>query len=627
MNKRILATSIILLLATSYYITAQELPVQLEFRNAVKSKTRTMKGVPGPDYWINHSDYRLDADLSFENDTVWISGKADITYHNESPDNLTMIVLRSYPDIMADAAIRNYYIFPQNETPQVQYSDLIMGNDTIPSDMLMRSRTSTNLIVRLNEPLASGEKTNIKLSWKYFLHPNINIRQGHYDDDALFIAYWYPQVAVYDDLYGWDMTDYTGTVEFYNDFNNYDVSITLPAGYLVWAGGELQNPGGVYPPSLKKKVENALQNDEIVNIIRAEDLPVDHGEREKVTWRFKAEKTPDFSFAASKTHLWDASGLEVEKGRRVLISAVYPESSLHYHKGAQFARNAIEYLSFECPGVPYPWPSMTVFNSGEGGGGMETPGMVNNGDQQTEILADEIIFHEIAHSYLPFYTGTNERRFAWMDEGWATYQGIKWSEADKQSTAGSFGQVFSMVSGTANDLPLMISTYSIFDGAASNFNSYVRSAQAFMTIEDQLGTEAMNRAWKIFTERWHHKHPAPWDLFAIFEEIAGEDLDWLILPWYFRFKSQEMELSAVDTEAGQIKVTNTGGLPLPVYLELEYIDGSSVKIHRKPEIFRKTKEAIIEYDNTENLSSVRLGNPYFFDRDVSNNHWERSSER
>jgi len=623
---RILAASIVVLLSTAY-ITAQDLPVQLEFSKAVNSKTRTMKGVPGSDYWINHSDYKIEADLSFENDTVWISGKADITYHNESPDDLTMIVLRSYPDIMADAAIRNYYIFPQNETPQVQYSDLIIDDDTIPSGLLMQSRTSTNIIVRLNEPLASGEKTALNLSWKYFLHPNINIRQGHYVNDAVFIAYWYPQIAVYDDLYGWDMTDYIGIVEFYNDFNNYDVSITLPAAYLVWAGGELQNPGEVYPAPLKKKVEDALQSDQIVNIIQAEDLPVDHGDRNKVTWRFKAEKTPDFSFAASKTHLWDASGLEVEEGRRVLISAVYPTSSHHYHKGALFARNAIEYLSFECPGVPYPWPSMTVFNSDEGGGGMETPMMVNNGDQRTEISADEIIFHEIAHSYLPFYTGTNERRFAWMDEGWATYQGIKWSEADKQSTAGSFGQVFNVVSGTANDLPLMIPTYSIFDGTASNFNSYVRSAQAFMTIEDQLGTETMNRAWKIFTERWHHKHPAPWDLFAILEETAGEDLDWLILPWYFGFKSQDLKLNAVDTEAGEIKIINAGGLPLPVYLELKYIDGSSAKIHRKPEIFSKTKEVIIEYDNTEELSSVKLGNPYFYDRDPSDNTWKISSGR
>lgn len=600
---------------------AQEIPVQQEFKKAVENNTRTMEGVPGPEYWINHSDYKLDAELIFENDTVWIKGKANITYYNESPDELNMIVLRSYPDIMADAALRNYYISPFNETRQVSYSDLLIDDDTIPSSMLMQRRTSTNLLVQLEEPLKPGNKINMQLSWKYHMHPTINIRQGVYENDAIFIAYWYPQVAVYDDIYGWDRIDYAGIVEFYNDFNNYDVSITLPAGYLVWAGGTLQNPEEVYTPGLRDKVDKALHSDDIVNIIRAGDLPVDHGNREEITWKFKSVNTPDFTFAASKTHLWDASGLEVEDGRRVLISAVYPDSSKHYHKAAQFARNAIEYLSFTCPGVPYPWPSMTVFNCGEGSGGMESPMMVNNGDQQLELKADEVIFHEIAHTYLPFYNGTNERRFAWMDEGWATYQGIKWSKGDPAGSAGSFRQVFNRVAGTASDLPLMIPTFSIFDGIASNFNSYCRSSQAFMTIEDQLGTENMNRAWNIFTKRWHHKHPVAWDLFAIFEEVAGYDLDWLLLPWYYEFKTQELELATVDTEKGIVMVKNTGGLPLPVYLELEYQDGKTKEIHKKPDVFKSSPEVTVKIEDPGKLKAVNLGNPYFYDRDLSNNSW------
>jgi len=619
--KKNLFLALLILIIPSAFSYAQDIPVQLEFKRAIENKTRTMDGVAGPEYWINHSDYKLDAEVIFENDTVWIKGDADITYYNESPDELNMIVLRSYPDITADAALRNFYIFPFNETRQVRYGDLLVGDDTIPSQMLMQRRTSTNLMVRLEEPLKSGNSINMKLSWKYYMHPNINIRQGVFEDDAIFIAYWYPQVAVYDDIYGWDMTDYAGIVEFYNDFNNYDVSITLPAGYLVWAGGVLQNPEEVYPPALKDKVANALQSDDIVNIINADDLPIDQGNKEKVTWKFKSEKTPDFTFAASKTHVWDASGLEVEDGRRVLVSAVYPDSSKHYHKAAQFARDAIKYLSFECPGVPYPWPSMTVFNCGEGGGGMESPMMVNNGDQAVEVLADEVIFHEISHSYLPFFTGANERRFAWMDEGWATYQGIKWSKADSAGTAGNYSQVFNIVSGTANDLPLMIPTYSIFDGLASNFNSYVRSSQAFMTIENQLGAEGMNNAWKIYTQRWHHKHPAPWDLFAVFEEVAGYDLDWLLLPWYYEFKTQELELAAVDNKEGNVVIKNIGGLPMPVYLTLEYEDGTVKKIHKKPEVFKSSAEVTIRIDDSGKLKSVKLGNPYFFDRDLTNNTW------
>ncbi len=616
-------TSVLLIFAGAGLICSQELPVHSEFKKAIDKGTRTTDGKPGPGYWINHSDYEIKAEVQFKNDTVWITGKAGITYYNESPDTLNMIVLRSYPDIMAGAALRNFYIFPQNETDQVSYGDLYIGNDTVPSSILMSSRTSTNLIVRPEKPVAPGEKVNMKLSWEYYMHPNLNIRQGVYENDALFIAYWYPQVAVYDDIYGWDLTDYAGTVEFYNDFNNYDISITLPAGYLVWAGGVLQNPDDVYPKAIQRKLNEALNSDEIIKIIGDDDLPIDKGDRETLTWKYKAKNTPDFTFAASKSHLWDASGLEVEDGRRVLISAVYPESSRHYDKAAGFARNAIEYLSFKCPGVPYPWPSMTVFNSGEGGGGMESPMMVNNGDQSTEIWADEVIFHEISHSYLPFFTGTNERRFAWMDEGWATYQGTKWSNAEQGGSATTFGQAFRMVSGTSNDLPLMIPTYSIFDGTASNFNSYVRSSQAFMTIEDQLGTENMNKAWKIYTGRWQYKHPSPWDLFAIFEEVAGYDLNWLILPWYYEFKSQDLTLASVNTETGEISITNTGGLPLPVYLELEYEDGTNKKIHKKPDVFKSAGQISVKTENPDKLISVKLGNQYFFDRDESDNFWGR----
>lgn len=623
MNKKILSGLIIILALAQTSLNAQGLQMPREFLTALENNTRTLDGKPGSDYWINHSDYKLDVDVSFENDTVWISGKANIRFYNESPDNLNMILLRSYPDIFADAAIRNYYIFPFNETKQVQYSDLILNGDTIPSAMLMQRRTSTNLILQLQKPLESGGTAEMEVSWKYHMHPRINIRQGVYANDAIYIAYWYPQVAVYDDMYGWDMTDYAGTVEFYNDFNNYDVSITLPAGYLVWAGGALQNPEEVYSSSLQGKVNKALESDDIISIISQEDLPVDNGDKETLTWKFKSENTPDFSFAASKTHLWDASGLEVEEGRRVLISTVYPESSKHYAQGAAFSRKAVEYLSFECPGIPYPWPSITVFNSFEGGGGMETPMMVNNGDQQTELWADEVIFHEIAHSYLPFLTGTNERRFAWMDEGWATYQGMKWSNGEAGGSYGVFKPVFNMVAGTSNDLPLMIPTYSISDGMASNYNSYGRSAQAFLAIEDQLGTELMNKAWKLFTERWQYKHPAPWDLFAIFEEVANDDLKWLIKPWYYEFKSQDIGIETVDLKKKTITLKNIGGLPLPVNLTLEYEDGTSEQIHKKPEIFKNNCTVNIDILNTKGLKSIKLGGKYFYDMDLSNDVWTK----
>ncbi|TFH39086.1 MAG: hypothetical protein E4G95_02050, partial [Bacteroidia bacterium] len=533
--KNLTVKVIILMMFASSLSSAQELTITSEFKNAIEKGTRTPNGVPGENYWINSSDYQLDVKVVFDNDTTWIVGSGNITYHNNSPDQLNMIVLRSYPDLYAPAAIRDFYFGGAAETRMVEYSEVFVNGDTVQTQMMYRRRTSTNIALGLEKPLEPGGQAVIDIKWKYMMHPQINIRQGVYDDKALFIAYWYPQVAVYDDLYGWDMVDYTGLVEFYNDFNNYDVRITLPGEYYVWAGATLQNPGDVYPQKVLEKIESASISNKVVNILTPDDIPNNFGSGQEKTWHFKSEQIPDFTFAASKSHLWDASSIDVGDGRRVQVSAVYPPASKYYSQGAVWARETIEYLSFTCPGVPYPWPAMTVFNSMEGGGAMESPMMVNTGDQQAEDWGREVTFHEIVHSILPFYLGANERRFAWMDEGWATYQGMKWSDGRPGTSIDMFGAMFDQVAGTSNDLPLMIPSWQVKDQAGETFHAYVRSSQAFMTIENQLGTEKMNQAWKLFAQRWNGKHPSPWDLFATFSEVAGEDLSWLLYPWYYKF--------------------------------------------------------------------------------------------
>jgi len=614
---------IILLIAPTVKIVSQDLTMSREFLTAIDKGTRTKNGVPGENYWTNSADYKMDVEVSFVNDTTWIIGSADITYYNNSPDDLNMLVLRSYPDFSAGAAIRNFYIYPMNETDQVQYSDMIVNSDTIPSRQVMMSRTSTNLLVRLRSPLSSGDKANISLSWKYYMHPSINIRQGVYDENSIFISYWYPQLAVYDDVYGWDMVDYMGSAEFYNGFNNYEVDVSVPAGYLVWAGGVLQNPEKVYPKNIAAKIEEAMKSDEIVNIVSAEDLPVKHNVKGNLTWKFKAEGTPDFTFAASKHHLWDASALEVEQGRRVLISAVYPPKSKHYTKAALISRNSIDKLSNECPGVPYPWPQMTVFNSFEGGGGMESPMMVNNGDQNTEQWASEVIYHEIAHSYFPFITGSNERRFSWLDEGWATYKGIEWSKGEPGAGFDQFDAVYQMISGTSNDIPLMVPTYQIMDPNASTFYSYGRSAMALATISDQIGKDKMDLVWHTMVERWSGKHPQPWDFFAIINEVTGENMNWLIKPWYYDFSHADLAIESVDIMGGSIIIKNVGGLPVPLYITLEFEDREPMILQENASIWKDADRIELDIIADAKIKSLTLNNKKYFDTDRSNNTWEK----
>lgn len=611
------------LLFFSYTSEAQELKLPAEMERALEKGTRTLKGVPGDNYWANSSDYNLDVKVVFEGDTTWIVGSGRIIYHNNSPQQLNIILLRSYPDMYAASAIRDFYFGGAVNTELVEYSDVVVNGDTIPSQMMYQRRTSTNIALALNKPLASGEEAVIDIKWKYMMHPQINIRQGVYADKAVFIAYWYPQVAVFDDMYGWDLVDYTGLAEFYNDFNNYDVKVTLPADYYAWAGGVLQNPGAVYSEEIIKKIAEASKSDDVVKILTSENMSNSFGSAEEKTWHFKSEQTPDFTFAASRSHLWDASSIEVGDGRRVLVSAVYPPASKFYSECAVWARESVEYLSYTCPGVPYPWPSMTVFNSLEGGGAMESPMMVNSGDQQTPETGRGVVFHEIAHTIMPFYLGANERRYAWMDEGWASYQDTKWSNGDHGSSLELFKPTFDRVSGSANDLPLMTPTWMIKDNGSETFHAYVRSSQAFLTIENQMGAEKMNQAWKLFAERWNGKHPSPWDLFATFSEVAGENLEWLFYPWYYKFASSDLAISDVDIKKGQVTVENTGGLPLPVYLTVKYSDGSTEELYRKPDSFKSSDKCIVDIPRKKGIESIELGNKYFLDRDISNNSWEK----
>lgn len=612
----------LLLLICSSISYAQELTLQREMKNAISKGTRTLSGDPGKNYWINSSDYSLDINVVFEGDTTWIVGSGHIVYHNNSPRDLNMIVLRSYPDIYAPASIRNFYFGGAEELDLVSYSDIYVNGDTIPPQVMYQVRTSTNIVLRLSEPIAAGDQAVIDIKWRYRMHPQINIRQGVYESKSLFIAYFYPQVAVYDDIYGWDLVDYMGSVEFYNDFNNYDVRITLPSEYIVWGGGTLQNPEKVYPKNILEGYQKALKSDNIVSIINEDDLPLEKEIEGLKTWHFKSEKSPDFTFAASFTHKWDASSLEVEPGRRVLISAVYPTNSAHYGSAARWSRESIEYLSFTCPGVAYPWPFMTVFNSAEGSGGMESPMMVNNGEQTTELGARDVIFHEIAHSYVPFLTGANERRWSWLDEGWATYQGLKWTYEIDHSGESDFLRIYRNISGTASDIPLMVPSYQIMDPTASTNYSYGRSSQAFMVTESQLGTEKMNLLWKTFTTTWREKHPSPWDYFALVNRIAGKDMNWLLHPWYYEFKSADLALAAVDTRRGELTVKNIGGLPLPVYLTLTYRDGSVKEIFRKPEIWKTSDRVVIKIDRAKELDTAFIGNYKIFETDGSNNSWE-----
>lgn len=424
-NQSIISIITAILLFASSIIAQSSLNIPRNIYKAYEKKTRSFDGRPGPNYWINRSDYTIKAELIPQTRTI--NGHARITFYNNSPDSLNTFVFRLYQDVMKKGNPRDFSISANDLTEGIKIDTLIINDNGV--DFKSKSyrvlRTGTNLIIS-NFPSKVAPKgfAKIEVKWSVIIPKETRIRMGAYDSQTFFVAYWYPQIAVYDDIDGWDRQEYTGMTEFYNDFGNFDVELTVPGDNLVWATGVLQNAKDLLHPTILERYVKAHNSDEIVRIVAASDVKnktVTNG-NEKNTWHFKAMNVPDFSFGTSNKYLWDGSSIEVDyktvTGKRVFVDACYEEGIKFQDEVALFARLSIDYLSNEWPGIPYPYPKMTVFNGEQKfGGGMETPMMCNNGAYPNRAGQIGVTIHEIAHTYMPFYMGINERKYAFMDEG------------------------------------------------------------------------------------------------------------------------------------------------------------------------------------------------------------------
>ncbi|MDX1702526.1 MAG: M1 family metallopeptidase, partial [Melioribacteraceae bacterium] len=459
-------------LTINYYSYSQtsQLYLPLNFQNAIENGTRTANGKAGHNYWQNSSDYEISVELL--PDSSYLIGNEKITYYNNSPDSLKELVIRLYQNISKVGSIRDWYVPQKYLNDGVKLNYLVLNGDTL--DISESSReivtSSTNLIIRLNDKIPPKSKIGLNVGWEFKISEELRLRMGNYGDGNYYVAYWYPQIAVYDDIDGWDKINYAGWVEFYNDFNNYDVRIKVPKGMVVWATGELQNSDEVLRKDIFEKYELAKLSDSTVKIIEQSDynLGVVTTENEFNVWKYKAENVTDFTFATSKTFNWDGASVIVDSstGRRALTDVVYKDGTIHYDKGAQYARATIEYLSSDIPGYPYPYSHATSYCNGNRGGGMESPMMANNGAPKDRPRHVGLIFHEIAHNYFPFMMGTNERKYAWMDEGWAAFlptELVQYYDPDYDYHENRI-RSFERYSGYESDLPLVVPSYSYKTG-------------------------------------------------------------------------------------------------------------------------------------------------------------------
>lgn len=594
----------------------------LNFIRSVEKGTRTMDGNPGSAYWQNSTDYFIKARIHPKERLL--EGSEKIIYYNNSPDSLKVIYIRLYQNIQRPNAPRDGQFDKASITEGVIISSLkVAGEDYDINNRDMVNEYATNFMIRLKNVLPPSSKIEIDIEW-HFEIPKSTWRMGYYDSTSAFIAYWYPQVSVYDDIDGWDINVYKGYAEMYNDFNNYEVELTVPQNFGLWATGVFKNPQEILNTEYYERYKKALSSDDVVNVITKNDLIKGNifQNKPELTYRFVAEKTPDFAFGFSDHYLWDAVNLKLKNGKNVYVAAAYKQQSEDFYQVTQIAKESLKYFSEEMPAVPYPYPSATVFN---GSGGMEFPMIINNGSMSTYEGAAGLASHELLHQYFPFYMGTNEKKYAWMDEGWAVMLPFDYQDRNHHFRRAATIRSYESIAGTEDDIPPIVPSIHL-TGTPYRNAAYNRSGLAYMYLRDFMGDELFLKALQEYMRRWNGKHPLPNDFFFTFNEVAGEDLSWFWNPWFFNFSYPDLAIKEVKNDGEKLFVTikKAGAVPVPVQVKFIYDAEWDETIYKDASIWKDGRdEIVVEFRLTEeaDVRKIELGSNLIPDTNKSNNDY------
>lgn len=624
MKKQSTALLVLLFIAVSFGQN-NKLHLPVDVKAAYDKETRSYDGKPGSKYWQNTTDYKMDIKLNPAESTL--EGKEEITLTHNSPQKLTQLVIRLYPDINKKESARDNIINENQMTEGVKIETILVNGDTINLDPKARKafRRGTNLTIMLNKAFEKGSQNKIYIEWNYKIPKSSVGRTGVYDETSFMTAYFYPQLSVYDDIQGWDRLDYTGTVEFYQEFGNFDVNITVPEKYIVLATGVLQNPEAVLADGILTKFKQAKSGSQNVNIVTPEDLEKNSITKPGLTtWHYKAEYVPDFVFTTGNNLLWEAASVKLNNGKEVFISSIHHKSLEKCEEIIDIAKTGIIYFSQDMPGIPYPYPAMTVFTH-LGGGGMEFPMMVNDGWGFSRGDMITTCLHEILHTYFPFYTGINQRKYAWMDEGWAVmliYDIVK--ELVPEDQARDFtGMQLSQFLGTEYDVPAMVpSDVQAGNGMTYGVISYQKSAIAYEILKNLLGDDLFKKCLHEYVSRWAGKHPIPYDFFNTFNNVSGQNLNWFWKSWFFEFGYADLAITDVKEDKNNKKITleNKGNLPVPVYLKIYFEDGSTQDFTKTAAYWKDgAKNCLFELKSDKKIKKVELYNKMIPDATLNDN--------
>ena len=566
---------------------AMTLPALEGFEVAVGRGTRTRTGVPGPRYWQQWADYKLSAELNPVSKRM--TGSGTISYHNRSPDTLQTVYIQLLQNIFAPHARHNTNVPWSVEGVELgrvaaQGTTLAAAGGEAPGYEV----NGTIMRIRLPKPLVPGGTAELEFDWKLRVPPDGAPRGGQ-DGEVYYMNYWYPQMAVYDDVNGWQIDQYLGNAEFYMGYGNYDVSLTLPAGWLVTATGTLQNPAEVLAPQTRARLDSARSATGVVHVVtdldREPGRSTTAGKDGKLTWRFRAENVRDVSWAASSRYLWDATNAAVgdanNDGRpdTTLIQAFWrPEQKAnHWDESARYSRHSIEFFSKYL--WPYPYPHMTAVDGPTSCGGMEYPMMTCIGGQWDTLGMYEVTTHEIGHMWFPMMVGSDEKRYAWMDEGFTQFdQSQSMADFFKGFDDEERNRKFYLEAAAAGiEVELMhhgdrFPSYNAYGVAA-----YYKPATALVALRGVLGRDLFHKAFVEYGHRWQYKHPTPYDFFDTVEDVSHRDLSWFWRTWFFETWRLDQAIDSVATvgDSVEIGIVNRGRAPMPVPLVITRADGRS----------------------------------------------------
>lgn len=607
--------------------------------------TRSASGQPGVEYWQNRADYQITAKLNAT--TNEIVGTDEITYTNNSPDKLSFVWLNLDQNLFKNDS-RGNAVVPLTGSRNGAQGQIFDGGNKIKSVKVTLGDkkkteaeakyiiTDTRMQIFLPQELApKGGSVKIKIEFSFIAPFEGSDRMGVLEtkNGKIFtMAQWYPRMCVYDDVRGWNTAPYLGASEFYLEYGDFDVKLTVPANHYVVGSGELLNGAEVLPAEQLKRYKEASQSDKTVVIRSAEEVAAgaNTNTNAEKTWHYQIKNARDFSWASSPAFILDGAKINLPSGKKALALSAYPVESNGnnaWERSTEYVKASIEHYSKQW--FEYPYPAATNVAGNEGG--MEYPGIVFCGWKSKGQDLWGVTDHEFGHIWFPMIVGSNERLFGWMDEGFNTFINSLSTEAfnngeykEKPADLHEMAEPF-----TRPDLETIMSSPDNMKEANIGMLCYFKPSAGLIILREQiLGKERFDTAFRTYIQRWAYKHPQPDDFFRSMENVAGEDLSWFWRSWYvnnWRFDQAINWIKYVKNDPAKgviINVSNLDKMPMPIVLDVKTKSGKVARVKLPVEIWQRNNDWSFKHNSTEEIESITLDPDHVFpDNNVSNNVW------